>query len=168
VWRWLSSNDVVAAVTWIGTIAGGIGLALTYWQVRRARTAAEAASRAVRSLRRLNSVGHMAYSYSQIELIKRLVQDGQLAPAQSVFHSVKRSIVAGCQAAGNDQASRDRVEQATRNMVAVDLELAYGIDASERFSALTAVRALIGLGDFLSQLESELSGSEVEPAHEND
>jgi len=167
VWRWLAGDAVIAAVTWIGTIVGGVGLALTYIQARKARAAAEAASIAVQSLARLNSIGHVAYAYAQIELVRQLVQSEQLFPAQTVFHSAKRFIETGFQAARKDGPARAKIEQAMRIIAIVDSHLAYGIARDKKFNAIRTVRALTGLGAYLAELEHELTRAEMAVSDED-
>ena len=80
IWRafteWVESNSVGDVASLVGVCISLIGFAVTLWNVRRSRTAAqraeEAARKTRRSIRILESVYDFAAAISMLEEIKRL------------------------------------------------------------------------------------------------
>ncbi|MBV9783478.1 MAG: hypothetical protein JO264_06625 [Acidisphaera sp.] len=156
MWKWLFEDATIAGVTWVGTLLGGVGLYLTYMQARAAKSAAEAASEAVQSLQGRVNIGSIAYSYSQVELIRGLVQNGHLSPAQVVFHSLKRAVLEVCSSFSNEKELVDQISLIKRNIAAIEHHLDLGIQNDPKFNSRTVTKSLAGISTFLLAREHAL------------
>lgn len=151
IWHWLMLPDVTGAVTWLGTIAGLIGLGFTYNEVRKGRRASERAARAVAASERRMSIGGYAYAYAQVGLVRDLVDAGDFRPASPIFQALKRFVheVRPTASTEGDNISPSPIGHALRT---VEFQLSNAI-RKEKYDVRKILRSLSQISDHLSELE---------------
>lgn len=101
---WLEDTTVLAYGAWaalvvglIGTVAGLIGLRLTYNAAVKAKTAAEAAAdaakRSAQAVESKMAIGSISYSCAQVGHVKELLHDRKYSLARALFYPLKRDLL---------------------------------------------------------------------------
>ncbi len=153
---WFTANDTVAIVTWIGSLVAIVGLPATFSQAKAARKAANAAKDAVRALEDKLNLANLSFSYSQIESIRTMIVNGNLAAAQVLFSPVKRTIIEACQLLTSGMGIPPKVEVARRSLRVIEHQLGLAVGASDRYKPSVLRKALAGLSEFLAESEAGL------------
>jgi hypothetical protein len=132
------------------------GLPVTFYQAWSARRAAAAAEQAVRQLEGKLNLANLGYAYSQLDNIRTLIASGNLAAAQLLLGPVKRTIIEACHLLSSTAELTDRVAIARKSLRVVEHQLNLAVGMSERYNASTLSRAIMGLSDFLVEMETVL------------
>lgn len=143
-------------VTWIGTVAGLLGLFATYRQARGARVAAAAASRAVDAFAERLALPDLSYAYAQLNLLPDLVHAGKVEQAQWIVGSLRRPIVQAFSYWESRGRLPDEIPAARRALQTVEDELELLARGSEDARQQKLRRAVRGLSEFLAAREAEL------------
>lgn len=156
MWNWLIANSTTAAVTWLGTIGGGVGLILTYRQARAATTATRAVAQAIQNLETRIGIGELSYSYAQLELVKTLIVQQEHKAAQSVFQATKKRIADVCAVLNKDTANQGAIAMVRRNVAAVTNHLDHAASGAPAYKKAHTIKALNGISDFLANAEAKM------------
>jgi hypothetical protein len=151
---WLLSDTVTGILAWVGTIGGLFGLYLTYRQASGARTAAQAANTAVQTLETRLNISNFAYATAQLGAVRLLIDSENFVAAVGVFGIIKRTILVSCNILRAQNDVGEIIALIRRNLQTIDRQLAHALNQPAEYRPVTTTRALDGITDALTDLES--------------
>ncbi|MCZ8377111.1 MAG: hypothetical protein O9342_17200 [Beijerinckiaceae bacterium] len=140
----LLSNDITGAVTWIGTIAGLVGLLFTYRQSRQAKEAADTAVREIKKYQRQAVVLNVGRVSSNLESLERSVIDSNFNAAAIHIEYVSRDIIEIIAA-----DSSDGLHIVRRNIRIIRNKVNGGIVEGKNFDLQSVRKAIGGLRSYV-------------------
>ena len=134
-----TSNEVMAALAWLGMLLtiGGFGLAL--WQLHGVAKATTAAATAIAGLKTHLDGVNLAYVSAQLSTIAIVVRSSDFVLAQSLFSPIKRSVRLQAHAMNTAQIELDSINRA---MGTIDKHLEWGRSNGPKYSAILVQRSL--------------------------
>jgi hypothetical protein len=154
---WLLSDETLKVVHWLGLIVGLIGLALTFREARGAKTAAEAATKAVEQLKGKLNIAHLSYANAQVESVRQLAMQTNYAAALVVLAPTKRTILHANILLSNRGDAKASVETASRNLAIIEAQLSRAEQGAANFKRDVLYRAIQGLTEYLARWEGHLT-----------
>jgi hypothetical protein len=152
----LLSSKVSAAVTWIGTIAGLIGLGLTYWQARSAKIAAQKATKLVAELENKMALSRLAQATSNLDSLRVVIDGSHFAAAKTLVGPLRRSVSPVVQVLSNQGVDVLGKSATTRNLKVIEHQLSLAIRGDDSYKTEIVTKALAGLDEFFSDIEAKL------------
>jgi hypothetical protein len=143
---WFSQNSTLAGLTWVGTILTLIGIIFTFFQAagakKSAKAAEDAANSALNMLQGSINVANVAYAYSQLELLKDLVNTENYSASRIIFNPLRRSIVEICHLLKGNPGLQGQISVTYRNLSKIQTQL--DKSASIDVNKTVIIRALSG------------------------
>jgi hypothetical protein len=149
---------VTGTVTWLGTVAGLIGIGLTYAQSRaaknEARTAAEQASLAAQAVRDYEAklaIANLAHCRARIEMIDASIRGGEFNVAIVYLHALRRDMESIFQVFDDETAKPARKAIAT-----LATQIGNGTKDRESCKMVPVEKALTGLVAYMAKAEKRM------------
>lgn len=151
---WAVSSEVTGVLQWLGTVIAVVAIPATFFQSRRAATAAAEAASAVRMFQdRLGSI-NVAHSYSHLELAKGFLVAANYSAALIVMGLLKREIVQIIALLEQSTKPPLNLRTARRNLSYIETQLVRAVRSDPEFKQKVLDKAVDGLGNCLLDWEN--------------
>ena len=148
---YLLSNETVALVTWIGTIATLFAIYKTYRQAALARAESANTAKEVVALKREFQLATLASASAQLDITKTLVDNGNFSAARSLVLPLRKQIIEAIHFAFNRENDEDKRSSRIRNIIILEKQIDYGVNRSDKFRPNVLLRCFQELSTFLSE-----------------
>lgn len=147
-------GPVPGAVTWAGTVAGLVGLFLTYRQAKLARKEAKETSKTVKALERTFALSKMNTAISQVDMFRMFINLRRYDVALDMLSVIRRSVFQVHKIFVKQHSDQATLDGPSKGLSAIEKHLKFAVKADLRFSDAILTKALAGLDELFVEIES--------------